>query len=88
VEKLKGHSLSHGNSAPDHREKPWTRLPRLNLNRALTETFDERQIYRIDHYLGKETIQNIIFPFAKRSIRKALEQPVCRSCPDRAETWH
>ena len=31
------------------------------LNRLLTGAFDERQIYRIDHYLGKETVQNIIF---------------------------
>jgi glucose-6-phosphate 1-dehydrogenase len=30
------------------------------LNRALAEVFDERQIYRIDHYLGKETVQNIL----------------------------
>jgi glucose-6-phosphate 1-dehydrogenase len=29
------------------------------LNQALSETFDERQIFRIDHYLGKEMIQNI-----------------------------
>ena len=35
------------------------------LNRRLLETFDEEQIYRIDHYLGKETVQNIIvFRFA------------------------
>lgn len=35
------------------------------LNRALTEVFDESQIYRIDHYLGKETVQNILaFRFA------------------------
>lgn len=30
------------------------------LNRLLTNLFDERQIYRIDHYLGKETVQNIL----------------------------
>ena len=30
------------------------------LNRELHEFFDERQIYRIDHYLGKETVQNIL----------------------------
>ena len=29
------------------------------LNQALSETFDESQIFRIDHYLGKEMIQNI-----------------------------
>src|SRR5690349_14958494 len=30
------------------------------LNRELREVLDERQIYRIDHYLGKETVQNIM----------------------------
>ena len=30
------------------------------LNRELHECFDESQIYRIDHYLGKETVQNIL----------------------------
>jgi glucose-6-phosphate 1-dehydrogenase len=35
------------------------------LNRALLEVFAEKQIYRIDHYLGKETVQNILaFRFA------------------------
>ncbi|KXT79183.1 Glucose-6-phosphate 1-dehydrogenase [Streptococcus sp. DD13] len=29
------------------------------LNQELTQTFDEDQIYRIDHYLGKEMVQNI-----------------------------
>jgi glucose-6-phosphate 1-dehydrogenase len=30
------------------------------LNSALLELMDEHQIYRIDHYLGKETVQNIL----------------------------
>ena len=35
------------------------------LNRRIHEFLDERQIYRIDHYLGKETVQNImVFRFA------------------------
>ena len=35
------------------------------LNRTLTAAFNEDQIYRIDHYLGKETVQNILaFRFA------------------------
>ncbi len=35
------------------------------LNRRLHLVFDEAQIYRIDHYLGKETVQNILtFRFA------------------------
>jgi glucose-6-phosphate 1-dehydrogenase len=30
------------------------------LNAELKQSLDERQIYRIDHYLGKETVQNIL----------------------------
>src|SRR5207244_1380392 len=32
----------------------------LALNRELLSVFDERQIFRIDHYLGKETVQNML----------------------------
>jgi glucose-6-phosphate 1-dehydrogenase len=31
------------------------------LNDAVHAVFDEHQVYRIDHYLGKETAQNIMF---------------------------
>jgi len=31
------------------------------LNQAVHAVFDESQVYRIDHYLGKETAQNILF---------------------------
>lgn len=31
-----------------------------NLNRIIREVFQEKQIYRIDHYLGKETVQNLL----------------------------
>lgn len=35
------------------------------LNELLTRNFKEKQIYRIDHYLGKETVQNLLaFRFA------------------------
>ena len=35
------------------------------MNAELKQVFDEDQIYRIDHYLGKETVQNIfVFRFA------------------------
>jgi len=30
------------------------------LNALLRRNFDEREIYRIDHYLGKETVQNML----------------------------
>jgi glucose-6-phosphate 1-dehydrogenase len=32
----------------------------LALDAALHRVFDEEQIYRIDHYLGKETVQNVL----------------------------
>lgn len=36
-----------------------------DLNQLLTKHFKEKQIYRIDHYLGKETVQNLMaFRFA------------------------
>jgi glucose-6-phosphate 1-dehydrogenase len=30
------------------------------LNRVIGQVFDERQVYRIDHYLAKETVQNLL----------------------------
>jgi glucose-6-phosphate 1-dehydrogenase len=37
----------------------------MELNATLTRSFHESQIFRIDHYLGKETVQNILaFRFA------------------------
>ena len=43
-------------------EKPFGRdlETAKELNRELAEVLDERQIFRIDHYLGKETVQNIL----------------------------
>jgi len=52
-------------------ERPWARIivekpighdldSARVINDAIAEVFDERQIYRIDHYLGKETVQNIL----------------------------
>ena len=32
----------------------------LQVNEAVGAVFDERRIFRIDHYLGKETVQNLI----------------------------
>jgi len=36
-----------------------------NLDKRLAEIFEEKQIFRVDHYLGKETVQNMLaFRFA------------------------
>ena len=32
----------------------------MEMNKLLADSFKEQQIYRIDHYLGKETVQNIL----------------------------
>jgi glucose-6-phosphate 1-dehydrogenase len=41
----------------------------LDMNRLLHDVMRESQIYRIDHYLGKETVQNILaFRFANSTI--------------------
>jgi glucose-6-phosphate 1-dehydrogenase len=48
-------------------EKPFGRnlATARELNAALHQAFEEPQIYRIDHYLGKETVQNVlVFRFA------------------------
>ena len=50
---------------------PWTRViiekpfgrdlaSAQELNRVAVGTFRERQVFRIDHYLGKETVQNLL----------------------------
>jgi glucose-6-phosphate 1-dehydrogenase len=43
-------------------EKPFGRdlESAQTLNKMLASVFDESQIYRIDHYLGKETVQNLL----------------------------
>jgi glucose-6-phosphate 1-dehydrogenase len=48
-------------------EKPFgtTLEEARELNRTVLSTFEEQQIFRIDHYLGKETVQNMLaFRFA------------------------
>jgi glucose-6-phosphate 1-dehydrogenase len=48
-------------------EKPFGRDLKSaeDLNKVVHENFQEEQVYRIDHYLGKETVQNLlVFRFA------------------------
>ncbi len=60
-----------GLAKPDGNGKGWTRIivekpfgrdlgSAQELNRQALSVFRERHVYRIDHYLGKETVQNIL----------------------------
>ena len=52
------------------------------VNETLDEYFTERQTYRIDHYLGKETVQNLlVLRFANRFINTQWDQ----SCIDHVQ---
>lgn len=60
-----------GAAGLNRNEKGWTRIvvekpfghdlaSARELNTALLSVFNEEDVYRIDHYLGKETVQNIL----------------------------
>jgi glucose-6-phosphate 1-dehydrogenase len=55
-------------------EKPFGRDLRSarQLNREVQDVLHERQIYRIDHYLGKETVQNLLVFRFSNSIAEPL----------------
>ncbi|MGM0601261.1 MAG: glucose-6-phosphate dehydrogenase [Candidatus Rifleibacteriota bacterium] len=66
IELIKPFTLANQNKACPVRvliEKPFGSNLKTakELNRQLLEVFDEDQIFRIDHYLGKEAVQNILF---------------------------
>ena len=60
-----------GQSGLAHNSDGWTRIvlekpfghdlkSAQDLNAMVSRVFDEESVYRIDHYLGKETVQNIM----------------------------
>ncbi len=60
-----------GAAGLDHNDHGWTRIviekpfgrdlaSAQQLNQVLLSVFSEDEVYRIDHYLGKETVQNIL----------------------------
>ena len=61
AEKLHTHGIANAESRIVV-EKPFGRdlASAQALNAVLASHFEERQIYRIDHYLGKETVQNLM----------------------------
>jgi glucose-6-phosphate 1-dehydrogenase len=72
VERLGSSKLAHGELPAGGEvrliiEKPFgtTLEEARQLNREVLGIFDETQVFRIDHYLGKETVQNMLaFRFA------------------------
>lgn len=44
----------------------------VELNKFLLENYEEEQLYRIDHYLGKETVQNLLVTRFANSIYEPL----------------
>ncbi|HHT88209.1 MAG TPA: glucose-6-phosphate dehydrogenase, partial [Clostridiales bacterium] len=78
-------TIVHGLHIADmaRKESSWSRLviekpfgkdlkTARQLNQKLLEVFDEKSIYRIDHYLGKEMIQNIMVLRFSNSIFEAI----------------
>ncbi len=61
---LGDHGLSNADEAPVRIviEKPFgsSLAEARELNQRVLEVFDESQVFRIDHYLGKETVQNML----------------------------
>ncbi len=60
-----------GSAGLNRRDHGWTRIilekpfgrdlqSAHSLNDVVRRVFDEKRVYRIDHYLGKETVQNIL----------------------------
>ena len=69
VRSISTSGLAPRTASPD--ERPWTRLviekpfgrsleTATRLNSLVLSLFHEHQIFRIDHYLGKETVQNVL----------------------------
>lgn len=68
IEKLNQHQLIY---PINHGSNKWSRViiekpfghdlqSALELQKNISRSLDESQIYRIDHYLGKETVQNLL----------------------------
>jgi len=64
-------TIQLGKAALARNDSGWTRIivekpfghdlrSAQELNRLVTSVFQEEQVYRIDHYLGKETVQNLL----------------------------
>ena len=75
-ERSEGARLLDRRGDGEHELGKWTRIivekpfgkdleTAISLDKKLSKIFEEKQIFRVDHYLGKETVQNILaFRFA------------------------
>lgn len=80
IEKLSNHKLLYG---PNESKEHWSRViiekpfghdltSAETLQNEISKYLDESQIYRIDHYLGKETVQNLLVFRFSNSIFESL----------------
>ena len=67
VKRLHDHGMLHKESQDEHWQRVVIEKPfghdlesARALNREITDYLHEKQVFRIDHYLGKETVQNIL----------------------------
>lgn len=81
VQGLSSHDLAPKEPAP--LKKPWRRVivekpfgtnlaSAKQLNQVLLDAFAEPQIYRIDHYVGKETVQNVLVLRSANALLEAV----------------
>jgi glucose-6-phosphate 1-dehydrogenase len=95
VERLEATGLAaSGERRPPGTKRGWTRVivekpfgndfdSARHLNAVIARVFTEEQVFRIDHYLGKETVQNLaVFRFGKRPLRADLEPALHRPRAD------
>ncbi len=75
AQSLKASGLIHPNSKVVL-EKPlgYSLESSKAINNEIMQAFDEHQVYRIDHYLGKETVQNLmVLRFANNLFERAWD---------------
>ncbi len=67
VKRLHEHGMVHKDAQEEHWQRVVIEKPfghdlasAQELNRGITDYLHEKQVFRIDHYLGKETVQNIL----------------------------